>query len=305
MSAEAPFAGWDDPVAAFLRATLPVESDERKGWNHLCSTAYQIGCMALVALGEATWEVWGAVPRDPPVRPEVLPRWDDVSVAVLWLAQQQNLLEWRMPDGSVPVRRVWTWTITRADAAPPPPPTIAAAHGRGPAHAAPGVMAVLAALGLVSDGAWTAAAWTVLWRCQPREWGMAVPGDPRFASGLERCLATMPVDIRAELARLSAFDDGDRAAEEERIVAAWTALRPTAPPRPLPVLADTARRSLASRQGNQADWLFFRSWRLPDGWLDPAEAALALEVFHDPLAIAMRRATVGRLFPGSDLAEAP
>ncbi|MEO1200690.1 MAG: hypothetical protein AAFX39_15940 [Pseudomonadota bacterium] len=46
--------------------------------------------------------------------------------------------------------------------------------------------------------------------------------------------------------------------------------------------------------------LFFRRWRLDDGWLSPQAAEQALEIFHDPLAIAMRRAVVEGLY-----AEAP
>ncbi len=83
---------WVETVADFLFENLPTATD-RDGWNHMYSTSYQIGCMALVALGYAEERDWGAVPRDDPISPEILPRWDDVCISVLRLANQQNLLE--------------------------------------------------------------------------------------------------------------------------------------------------------------------------------------------------------------------
>lgn len=61
-----------------------------------------------------------------------------------------------------------------------------------------------------------------------------------------------------------------------------------------------ARLSLVFASEGNLDMLFFRRWRLDDGWLSPQAAEQALEIFHDPLAIAMRRAVVEGLY-----AEAP
>ena len=63
-----------------------------------------------------------------------------------------------------------------------------------------------------------------------------------------------------------------------------------------------ARRSVESGRRNALDWLFFRRWRLSDGWLSPARGPVALEIFHDPLAIAMRRAVMRRLHPEAPFA---
>lgn len=307
MTADAPVPGWDAPAAAFLAANLPRIDEGRPGWDHMFSTAYQIGCKALVALGEATEEARGAVPRVPPVRPDVLPRWDDVAVAVLWLAHQRNRLAWRQPDGSLPPPRQGGFVVRQVGAPLPPPPTIAAAHGGGPAHAGPEVMETLAALGLVTDGAWTPAAEPVLWRCQPQAWAMAVTGDPRFAAALDRCIATIPAEVHDSLSGLAMVTAAQIAADQARrdtAEAEWTARFPNRRTGPAPT-AEGLRRGLVFRNGNDADWLFFRRWRLPDGWLAPGQASRALEVFHDPLARAMRRAVVARLFPGSDLAAAP
>ncbi|NJS40549.1 MAG: hypothetical protein HC783_17860 [Rhodobacteraceae bacterium] len=50
-------------------------------------------------------------------------------------------------------------------------------------------------------------------------------------------------------------------------------------------------------RGNALDWIFFRHWRLGRGWLDETDAGRALHIFHDRLAITMRRAVVARLYP--------
>lgn len=308
MTAEGPVQGWAEPVVAYLRATLPREDEtsaveSRLGWSHMFSTAYQISCMGLIALGEATEQDWGATPRTPPVRPTVLPRWDDVTVAVLWLAEQQSQLQWRPPDGSVPSKRSGQYVIHAINLPAPARPTIAAAHGCHPARASAEVMEVLSALGLVTGGAWTKAAEQVLWRCGARASALTAETDPRFAAAIETCIATMPPDVRAGLAQLATISEAKIAAERDRWkaqMADFAARRPGISAQASPN-DEGHRRSLAFRRINDADWLFFRRWRLPDGWLSPADATRALEVFHDPLATAMRRAVVNHLYPGSDL----
>lgn len=309
MTAEGPMKGWADAVVAFVSANIPREdgtpaSDFRLGWNDMASTAYQIGCMALIALGEATEEGWGASRRTPPLRPKVLPRWDDVAVSVLWLAEQQNKLQWRLPDGSVRPQRAGQFIVQVINAPLPPPPTIAAAHDCHPARAADDVTQVLLALGLIKDGAWTKSAELVLWRCGAKAGGATFATDPRFTAAIETCISAMPGDIRSDLSRFASITETEIAAERDRYqaqLADWGARYPRNPAQPPPT-DEGLRRSIAFRRGHDANWLFFRHWRLADGWLSPPEAARALEVFHDPLAITMRRVVVERLFPGSDLA---
>lgn len=43
---------WAGPTIAFLRQHLP-RAEEGEGWAHMFSSAYQISCEALIALGEA------------------------------------------------------------------------------------------------------------------------------------------------------------------------------------------------------------------------------------------------------------
>ena len=64
-----------------------------------------------------------------------------------------------------------------------------------------------------------------------------------------------------------------------------------------PKTPEEARRGLEFRRRFDLDWLFFCRWRLPDGWLSPKEAERALKIFHDPLAIEIRRAVAARLYP--------
>jgi pellino protein len=135
----------------------------------MASTAYQIGCMGLVGLGYAVSTEWGAIPKEPPVHPKVLPRWDDICILVLWLANQQNLLSYRLPDGGIPPNRIGTgFVIVRKDDPLPPPPNIEARHGLGPAFCHLGTLQVLEIMGLVSDNGWTKAAEFVLWRTSPK-----------------------------------------------------------------------------------------------------------------------------------------
>lgn len=65
----------------------------------------------------------------------------------------------------------------------------------------------------------------------------------------------------------------------------------------LPLTVESVRKGLIFVGRHELDWLFFRNWRLADGWLPPEERKRALEIFHDPLAIEMRCATVKRIYP--------
>lgn len=315
-----PPAGWQDAAAGFLAAHLPrVSDDDGDGWDHMFSSAYQIGCMALAALGHAQETEWGAVPLSPPVRPDRPPRWDDVAVAVLWLAEQQGLLAFRLADGSVP-ERAGQFVVRVVGAPPPPAPNIAAAHGLGPAHvdpphpewlaargvappSEPGARATLAALGLVADGAWTAAAETVLWRGWPREWDQTFEADPRFIAAAEAAADSAPSDILREVERIVTVDEEAIDAERGRQEAHWLDYRQRmervgglVAPIPEPS-EDDLRRSLMSSAPDRLDRLFFRRWRLADGWLPPDPPERALAVFHDRLAIAVRRSVMARLHP--------
>jgi pellino protein len=49
--------------------------------------------------------------------------------------------------------------------------------------------------------------------------------------------------------------------------------------------------------------MFYRRWRLSDGWLSAEESQRALEIFHDPLAQNMRRAVIRERYDGLVMAE--
>ena len=99
MTASKMVSDWTTEVIGFLSRNVPV-FDGGRGWASQALSAYQMGCLALVALGQADDTDWGASPRKDPRVPDVLPRWDDVCVAVLKLAAQQGQLAYRLPDGS-------------------------------------------------------------------------------------------------------------------------------------------------------------------------------------------------------------
>ncbi|MEM7488954.1 MAG: hypothetical protein AAF390_07490 [Pseudomonadota bacterium] len=308
--------GWPEAASAFLRAHLPWDADEGV-WDHAFISAYQMGIEALAALGQAAATDWGAVPVPDPHLPEVLPRWDDVAVAVLGLAGQQKLLTYRRWDGSPLPPRKDHFVIVPLDALPPQTPNIAAAHGLGPALADPPMSATaralgippppeppalptLEALGLVADGAWTSAAELILWRKGIPEWDLAIADDPRFRAALDLTLATLPISIRDEIDRITTITEADISASLARHAANAEEMRlrfgPKARPSAIPDVS-RIRRSIAAGRRNDLNQLFYRRWRFPEGWLSDAQAIRALAIFHDPLAQSMRRAVIARLRP--------
>lgn len=305
VTANSPVPDWTDATIGFLRANLPrtplEDGVETFGWDHMFSSAYQFGCSALVALGQATETPWGAIQRHPPTLPDPLPRWDDLCCAILALASQHSAISYRCADGSLPPpasRPTAGWIITGTP--PPPAPNIAAAHGLGLAYSSDEVIGLLQSLGLIANGHWTAAAVPVFWREQPRAWGMNIAADPRYAAAVVQALDTLPKATRAEIARLTTITEADIAAHLQQHAAARTEhLARFGLKEDLGRVPDAtqARRSLEFMRRNDLDWLFFRHWRLVDGWLSPNEAKRALEIFHDPLAIQMRKSVLSQLYP--------
>lgn len=237
--------------------------------------------------------------------PETLPRWDDTCVAVLSLAKLQGDIFYRLADGSLPKPNARPTHFTILRSAPPPPgANIAAAFGLGAAFAQAKLEAVLQSLGLVENATWTAAAELVFWRRQPAAWQMHVTTDPRYAASLERTLKTIPAPIATDLHALLTITAADIDANLAQHAAARAdVLRKYGPnsrqsPQPTP---EQAQQSLVLRRRHDLDWLFFRHWRLPEGWLSGPQAKRALEIFHDPLAIAMRKSVVARLYPDQPL----
>lgn len=331
--------GWIGPVIAFLEANLPAMG--RNGeWDHMFSSPFQMACMALCALGQADETPVGAVRRANPAFPERLPRWDDICIAVLGLAVQNRLIDYHSRDGVAPpapesdiasspgigpdragggpssereARGLvaggrWTLVaenINRRKAPPSGVPNIASGRGTGPAWAADSLVPVLEALGLVAGGAWTAVAETVLWREDMLTGEIDFAADARFLAAVDTAVATAPADIRAELAGLSRIGEADVSGHQARIAQAaaemGARLGERASQQPVPDGA-AARHAVEFHRRDDLDWLFFRHWRLSDGWLDPALGPVALEIFNDPLAIAMRRAVMRRLHPEAPFA---
>lgn len=291
-----------EAVVAFLHAVWPVQVEgdpPMRGWDHMFSTSYQIACMALVALGEAEETQWGAIPLLQPRLPDVLPFWEDTAVAVLWLARQQNLLTYRQMDGSLPPPRGGGFVVQRIGGPPLPPPNILAGPGSGPARGAEVVIPALEALGLLRDGRWTAEAETVLWRGMPAAWGLRFETNLRFGAAVDAAVETMPGAVREaidRLMRISSADVAEVVAQSERAHEdlAVRIGRPSSTPL---YTTEQARRSLVFRRENNLDWVFFRQWRLGRGWLDEDQSRRRPEIFHDRLAIAMRKAVVARLYP--------
>lgn len=291
-------ATWIPRVIHLIETNLPVLDRKGEEWDHMFTTAYQFGCEALIALGQAEETGRGARPLARPRLPDILPRWDDICVTVLSLASQCGRLSYRLPDGcESPEIAAW-WG--RRVSAVMPPPNIMAAHGLGPAWAAPEVLPVLHALGLVGSGQWAAAAEPVLWREEPSEWRLDIAADPRFHMALDLAVNKMPEDIRRRLDRMVTITETDvteglirREAHQEGLRAEHGANRVIC----LPLTRESVHQGLIFLRIHDLDWLFFSNWRLSDGWLSPIERKRVMEIFHDSLSIRMRRAVVRRLYP--------
>ena len=293
---------WAEAAAQFLANNIPKD-DERSGWDHAFSSAWQMGCMGLAKLGYASETRWGAIPLEPPLVPEIMPRWDDICVSVLNLAHQRYLLSYRLPDGSKPPEPdVIGWIVRYPNNSVPrtPFPNIRASHGLGPAYCEPYALKVLEIIGLVSEGAWTEQSEFLLWRTCPRNWKLDFESDERFLNACEHAVRTLPEDIARELADLMVITD-DEVADYIACKASYLAeLQEEFGPREEfeGVLSkDEARRYLESSRPDKLDWLFFRRWRMDDGWLTENQAKAALDIFHDVLAVAMRKAVIKRLYP--------
>jgi len=282
------FATWARPVAEFFSYEIPYRREV--GWEHYYMTAYEIGCAVLVAMGHADEFVGGAKPRRFPDRPEPPPRWDDISTAVIYVATQNGELRFRPLGRRVPSPK----TDDRGDM---PGTNIAAANGAGPARATFNAYSVLEALGLVQGGRWTTAAETVLWRDNPTEWNLDFASDARFIRAAFDAAVNVPDDIRAEIGAIVTSNEetwaaqtpnGDNANETGPPTDAETVTPAT--PIDLNSMVDDSRR-------RQLNALFFRRWRLADGWLSTTQAKSGLEIYHDALAISMRKAVMGWLYP--------
>jgi pellino len=145
-------------VAEYLITYTPAAAGEL---DHSYLSAWQMSCEALEALGYATETARGALLHPAPVLPAVLPRWDDACCVALSVAVQTVRIRLRH---------------RRSD------PT----DETGPKTADPETSALLARLGLISDGAWTDAAVPVLWRTAPEE--VRPPGEEEFSAQVDRPL---------------------------------------------------------------------------------------------------------------------
>ncbi|MFD2441011.1 hypothetical protein ACFSS8_14620 [Paracoccus kondratievae] len=140
----------------------------------------------------------------------------------------------------------------------------------------------------------------MLWRKEPQEWDLDIAADSRFQLALDRAVNEMPADIRRRLDGLVAITEADvtkglirREAHQQGLRAEHGVSRVIG----LPLTRDSVRQGLICLRIHDLDWLFFSNWRLADGWLSPTERQRAMEIWHDSLAIRMRRAVVAQLYP--------
>lgn len=294
MSANGPNDDWPTAVIEFLRESLPVDSRSPLRWYDSSMTAYQLGCDALVALGQAERFGPGALAKDCPKLPDILPRWDDICVTVLGLADV-TFLHPGAPTPPEPYQPIRTATYAN----------VAAYNTADAARARTDILPLLAILGLTQNGRWTEASEAILWR-DADGWKPSHVQDVRFMEAVKIACETMPDDIHDEIDRLVTITDDDvekslatiRKLKEMNDANAKRRGQDIAPPeivRPEIELA-RARASVEHSRSNALDWLFYRRWRLSEGWLSDEEIRRALEIFHDPLAQNMRRAVISERY---------
>lgn len=294
------YSEWREVVAQFLSDNLPG-SEDPIGWDHKFSTAYQIGCEALVKLGYATSTDWGAIPQHLPKQTKITPRWDDICISVLWLANQQNILSYRQLDGSVPPRRIGkNFVIVQTNAPLPPPPNIAPRFGLGPAFCQPNAMPVLEKLGLIVDGGWSEDAVYTLWRTSPALWSLDFQNDERYLSAVKTAVESIPDSTKAEISDLLNITERDIdehiALHTESIEESRQKFGPKARLGAIPT-REQAQSSLKFSRRNTLNWVFYKRWRISDGWLSDEGAKSALDIFHDQLANSMCKSVVSQLYP--------
>lgn len=294
---------WPEAACEYLSNALPL-SHSGEGWEHSCSSAYQIGCEALAKLGYARETESGAVPLDEPKWPPVLPRWDDICVAVINLARQRKKLSYRLSDGSLPPPKKGQFVVTQIGGPPLAEINVQSSNGLGCAHADEKTLKAFGALGLFEANTWTKSAELVFWREQPKAWDMSISTDPRFVDALANACETIPADIRDELARLTVITDADIQAGVAQSKASNIEMRARFGPKAklgAPRTEDQIRSGIAYSRSSSIDWFFFRRWRMSDGWLTSKQATIALEIFHDPLAMEMRRHVILKLWPDTQI----
>jgi hypothetical protein len=279
---------WAAEVVKFLKVSLP--GDRLHGWDHHYITAYQMGCEALSALGYANEKNWGAVPRVTPEVPETLPRWDDIVSVVVRVLHQNNQLGFtrpRQPDQEkYGDRHPSRWVDIRSR------------PGLGAAYVTDEGAAIMGRLGVLAGNEWTEIAETLMWRERPYEWELDFTGDPRFAAAVQSALDEIPDDIATEFDRLLTITDSDVVGWRRVSAEHAAGLEKEFGTRVISLSDDKSdegiRKTIKKVRLHDFDWLFYRRWRLGDGWLSPIEAMDALEVFNDPLAMSVRAAVLER-----------
>lgn len=197
MSANGPNDDWPSAVIEFLKGRLPVARRSPLTWSDDSMTAYQNGCDALVALGQAERLGPSALAKDRPMLPEILPRWDDICVTVLGLADVR-FLQAGVP--APPGRYQPGHTVPDAN--------ITAYETADAAQVSADVVPLLDSLGLTENGRWTEASETIHWR-NVDGWKLSHLQDLRFVEAVKIACETMPDDIDDEMDRLVTITDDD------------------------------------------------------------------------------------------------
>jgi hypothetical protein len=281
-------AAWPGKVVCFLSDNIP---SDQFGFDHMATSAYEMGCQALVRLGQIRETDRGGVIIEDPKLPEKLPRWDDICVTVLNVALQQGLIEYLKHFSAMPSDAA---EVHDAIA------NIAPAHNLGAASARPEVLTLLGSLGLVKDGCWTSSAETVLWREMPNEWNLDFETDQRFIDAVESAASSIPFSVRAKMHELVDIPQAKLDDWISKTVARYEQERSEHGSSKILLSPDTEEQALRRHHSSRRwdlDWVFFARWRLKEGWLSPEQAAVALDIFHDPLAMSMRAGVMKQAYP--------
>ena len=133
---------------------------------------------------------------------------------------------------------------------------------------------------------------------------MSITTDQHFTDAFEAVCETIPANIKEEISRLTEITQLDIDTSISNADLARFEMQKklgTSAKHGLPLSEEQARNRLASSRGHEIDWIFFRNWRLADGWLNSDQIGGTLDIFHDLLAKEMSRRTVSNLFPNAQI----
>ncbi len=222
--------------------------------------------------------------------------WEDVAFAALKVAQQQGQFLYNPQSVEAVAGLLESYGASPADMEPSPDTTnfvhIQPGEHSAPAQAAPAFHALLQALGLVADSAWTPETLPALWR----GWANMTATPPEqtdlFADYVDQAARMAPADVVQQIERLAHFSPETLSKAETALMQKGSATD-----------AASQRDKAAQTNAMHLEMLITERWRAERCWLNDAARCRTFCPWFDGLADRLAEALLLRLFPQSDLSE--